>query len=130
MYAASISVIPTSPTTNDFIIANIAGEYGIAGNIFEGSQLFFNPGNEITIDLFIDAPEFGATVITPFSYDVGLGFLETGIYSISADFYFDGVLGNTVSNTFTVSSVPIPAAVWLFGSGLIGLIGVARRKKA
>jgi len=29
-----------------------------------------------------------------------------------------------------VSSVPVPAAVWLFGSGLIGLIGVARRKKA
>lgn len=28
------------------------------------------------------------------------------------------------------SLVPIPAAVWLFGSGLIGLIGVARRKKA
>ena len=28
------------------------------------------------------------------------------------------------------SSVPIPGAVWLFGSGLIGLIGVARRKEA
>ena len=26
------------------------------------------------------------------------------------------------------SIVPIPAAVWLFGSGLLGLIGVARRK--
>lgn len=26
------------------------------------------------------------------------------------------------------SVVPIPAAVWLFGAGLIGLIGVARRK--
>ena len=26
--------------------------------------------------------------------------------------------------------VPVPAAAWLFGSGLIGLIGVARRKKA
>ena len=26
--------------------------------------------------------------------------------------------------------VPVPAAVWLFGSGLLGLIGVARRKKA
>lgn len=26
--------------------------------------------------------------------------------------------------------VPVPAAVWLFGSGLIGLIGLARRKKA
>lgn len=29
-----------------------------------------------------------------------------------------------------VQVVPIPAAAWLFGSGLIGLIGVARRKKA
>ncbi|MEN8108052.1 MAG: VPLPA-CTERM sorting domain-containing protein, partial [Pseudomonadota bacterium] len=26
--------------------------------------------------------------------------------------------------------VPVPAAVWLFGSGLIGLAGVARRKAA
>jgi hypothetical protein len=30
----------------------------------------------------------------------------------------------------TTPTVPIPAAVWLFGSGLLGLIGVARRKKA
>jgi len=30
----------------------------------------------------------------------------------------------------TVSSVPVPAAVWLFGSGLLGLVGMARRKKA
>jgi hypothetical protein len=28
-----------------------------------------------------------------------------------------------------VAAVPVPAAVWLFGSGLLGLIGVARRKK-
>ena len=26
--------------------------------------------------------------------------------------------------------IPIPAAVWLFGSGLLGLVGIARRKKA
>ena len=26
--------------------------------------------------------------------------------------------------------VPVPAAVWLFGSGLLGLIGVARRRRA
>ena len=29
-----------------------------------------------------------------------------------------------------VNLVPIPAAAWLFGSGLLSLIGVARRKKA
>jgi len=33
-----------------------------------------------------------------------------------------------VSSTPTV--VPVPAAVWLFGSGLLGLVGIARRKKA
>jgi hypothetical protein len=27
-------------------------------------------------------------------------------------------------------AVPVPAAVWLFGSGLMGLLGLARRKKA
>ena len=29
-----------------------------------------------------------------------------------------------------ISAVPVPAAVWLFGSGLIGLAGFDRRKKA
>ncbi len=29
-----------------------------------------------------------------------------------------------------VAPVPVPAAVWLFGSGLLGLVGVARRKAA
>ena len=27
------------------------------------------------------------------------------------------------------SVIPVPAAVWLFGSGMLGLVGVARRKK-
>jgi hypothetical protein len=30
---------------------------------------------------------------------------------------------------FSATVIPVPAAVWLFGSGLIGLIGIARRKK-
>ena len=31
--------------------------------------------------------------------------------------------------TINASAVPVPAAVWLFGSGLIGLVGVARRRR-
>ena len=38
------------------------------------------------------------------------------------------VFGGSINNA--VNAVPIPAAVWLFGSGLLGLIGIARRKVA
>ena len=33
------------------------------------------------------------------------------------------------TDSVRVSAVPVPPAVWLFGSGLIGLVGIARRKK-
>jgi len=36
--------------------------------------------------------------------------------------------GDFIQLTLEVTSVPIPTTVWLFGSGLIGLIGIARRK--
>ena len=59
----------------------------------------------------------------------------------SAWFFFfgigsqDGINKNTHLFTWAVhsgnvSAVPVPAAVWLFGSGLLGLLGLARRKKA
>lgn len=34
----------------------------------------------------------------------------------------------TMTQTANVSAVPVPAAAWLLGSGLLGLVGVARRK--
>ena len=37
--------------------------------------------------------------------------------------------GGQYSVTYTYNVVPVPAAVWLFGSGLIGLAGLARRRK-
>jgi hypothetical protein len=33
------------------------------------------------------------------------------------------------AGSIPVSQVPVPAAAWLFGSGLLGLIGVARRRR-
>ena len=73
--------------------------------------------------------------------DWGLGYFPDDgnpIPTSSPDTYlitFDGfdrperpITGSTLA--VDVKVVPVPAAVWLFGSGLIGLVGVARRKRA
>ena len=67
--------------------------------------------------------------------------IETGINGAPADFssfnlgfddlnYVDGMYGEwrTTVAFSSASPVPVPAAVWLFGSGLLGLMGFARRK--
>ena len=45
-----------------------------------------------------------------------------------------GKTSNTVNvwavHSGNIGAVPVPAAVWLFSSGLLGLVGIARRKKA
>lgn len=39
-------------------------------------------------------------------------------------------IGSEITVSVDTTLVPVPAAVWLFGSGLLGLAGMARRKKA
>lgn len=67
----------------------------------------------------------------------GIEFSVTGLdpspFPRSVTYYF---YGETVNNTgiedigsLTTTVVPVPAAVWLFGSGLLGLVGVARRRE-
>ena len=52
-------------------------------------------------------------------------------YTKTAFFDLTGTgAGGPISGPFAAyspSAVPVPAAVWLLGSGLLGLIGVARR---
>ncbi len=47
----------------------------------------------------------------------------------STAYYEDWITGIVPNAMFGSAVVPVPAAVWLFGSGLIGLIGVAGRKR-
>ncbi|OQK17022.1 hypothetical protein AU255_03745 [Methyloprofundus sedimenti] len=55
----------------------------------------------------------------------------TGFDDTAIEFLFEasnnGISGS-YSLTTPVSSVPLPAAVWLFSSALAGLVGVSRRK--
>lgn len=44
-----------------------------------------------------------------------------------AGFFFLDSSGNL---SYDIAAVPLPPAVWLFGGGLLGMIGVARRRRA
>lgn len=57
----------------------------------------------------------------------GTGTVESYILG-SAKLSSNGTL--TLTGNGTTAPVPLPAAVWLFGSGLMGLVGVSRRRKA
>lgn len=50
--------------------------------------------------------------------------IETGAYQVVGS----GLSDLKVEFRSDVSEVPVPAAAWLLGSGLLGLFGVARRK--
>lgn len=53
---------------------------------------------------------------------------ENGVKTGSA--YQIGQINGSANSFELVSAVPVPAAAWLLGSGLLGLVGVARRKAA
>ena len=61
---------------------------------------------------------------------VGYNRLEAGVLNLG--WWYGPTTSNfgiiPQANLYTAAPVPVPAAVWLFGSGLLGLIGVARRK--
>jgi len=73
--------------------------------------------------------ETGSSVFA-FSFDflagAGSSLLISGSYT-DANFLDAPIASSTLG---TVSAVPVPAAVWLFASGLIGLVGFSRRKSS
>ena len=90
------------------------------------------PGNYLYLvaDFRLDPAEAAAGINGSDSFSAPTGFvspiLDHADYRItlsSNDMAFL-VSGDTI----TVSPVPLPAAAWLFGSGLVALVGLARRR--
>ena len=53
----------------------------------------------------------------------------SNVYTTEIRLSGEGLLIGGIDN-FELTAVPVPAAVWLFGSGLLGLVAVARRKRS
>jgi hypothetical protein len=121
---------------------SITVSFDYRGSQLDGGVIFAELFSEVDgggvskSELITGGPLFGAgdnwqnfSITTTLGLDVSGGvtlLLKSGCggaASCVSDAYFDNA-------SMTVAAVPVPAAVWLFGSGLLGLIGVARRKKA
>jgi len=91
----------------DLIITTGSGTYANADEVLGGAWLWFYNGVFDGLDYSASDEEFDS---------FNLNFTGTD-------------LGGTWT-TATLAPVPVPAALWLFGSGLIGLVGIVRRKTA
>jgi hypothetical protein len=73
------------------------------------------------------------------NFNVNFWGTQSDVFSFTLSWYVDNTyIGGTVANwnggwsfaeTSTPPAVPIPAAAWLLGSGLVGLVALRRRQK-
>ncbi len=85
-------------------------QYGAVGGLF--GQALASDGSATIVSNSAVGPAWGFFLGTPY----------TEVFSLN-------IVG-TSAGAAIVNAVPVPAAVWLFGSGLLGLVGIARRKKS
>jgi len=122
-------VVGSSLSQADIIInlldpnGNLAATNGLSD--FEDGD--FDPpsydyGSSINLDPFLEY-EIPLLMQGLWVIEIGQFF---GLADINPFFTDEGYLLNVTS--MSVSAVPVPAALWLFGTALIGLIGVTRRK--
>ena len=153
---AAAGTVEINPTT--LSNSNLSGCVSTLATDLECNPAGINlmDNEDDTIRLFsLDADVYGFDVIVvpsvpPFANsDIGsasvllndelVGIISTASPSVSAVFADPSItqviqIVNTdaalLNYDFITTPVPVPAAAWLFGSGLLGLIGFARRKKA
>jgi hypothetical protein len=98
---------------------------GFTGPV-NANQDFIATGTNGTLDL-IGSDKFilGLNINGNWLADSGAVSLGANAYQVS--FSNNGTLVSV--DVRVVPAVPVPAAVWLFGSGLLGLVGIARKAR-
>ena len=83
------------------------------------------PFSNVQSGYYWSATEYAWDTNNAWGFSIGNGyqFSITKTYNYYAWAVHDGDVGAAIT-----SAVPVPAAAWLFSSGLLGLVGMAKRK--
>lgn len=145
MYYLNASAYPNSGYSNglvsgDYLAFNLGANLAVASGSsfdFNGAYLVsaWNDGLSVNIKGYLGASLLYDTTVNP-SYEsptwfqfnfLGVDKLEfTSFGGVDADIGDDGMGFHFGMDNFTYNAVPIPAGIWLFSSGLLSFIGLAR----
>jgi hypothetical protein len=121
-YLVDLTFNLTNSTTENWTTFKTTVEYGHFNNNYSGPGTAYISNNG-----YSGVNAAGTLELSGLNVLIG----QTLTFSITAEgggsYTYVALKGQP---NIEVSAVPVPAAAWLFGSGLIGLTGVARRKKA
>jgi hypothetical protein len=133
---ANIGIGIVQPNSSATISFDLYGSLsGAGGVIFSEFFSELSGGGTSSSVILGGGPIFPTDTWTHYEYTTPTGFDVSGGVTLqlkadcganpgcTVDAYFDNITVDVAT-----PAVPIPAAAWLFGSGLLGLVGVARRK--
>ena len=102
------------------------------GWVYSLTDTFANSWNtfDVTFDTSWDDTTAMANGWSPDSgISVSWATTMSDVYTTEVRLSGEGLLIGGIDN-FKLTAVPVPAAVWLFASGLLGLVSIARRKRS
>ena len=119
-------------TDEAFTLTSASGSYdpladsGFGYGSFGGT---FTVGGGLLTGTFSNLEVFGFGDDINYDFESDLIFTSGSLQGGFTGGRIEGVIsGDILQAKLGEVVVPVPAAVWLFGSGLLGLVGVARRK--